>query len=77
MTSAPRSFDFQHIRNCVFADLIHLIDALRFAEFDIATAREEVSDMLTEIVAVRKVKLSVAEQEDLLGDICNVLGLAA
>jgi pilus assembly protein CpaF len=77
MISAERVSAFQHIRKWVFVDLIHSIDVPQFSGFDTATAREEISDLLNEIVQIKKIDLTIAEQEDLLGDICAVLGLGA
>ena len=38
-------------------------------------AREEIRDIVSEIVAIKNVVMSIAEQEELLEDICNdVLG---
>src|SRR5262249_41686638 len=43
---------------------------------DVDTAREEIRDIVNEIIAIKNIVLSIAEQEDLLDDICNdVLGL--
>jgi hypothetical protein len=39
------------------------------------SAREEIRDIVNEIIAIKNVVMSIAEQEDLLDDICNdVLG---
>ena len=71
MFPTEQAKDFQHIRKWVFVDLIGAIDAPLFADFDVATAREEISDILNDIVAVKKIDLTIAEQEDLLGDLCE------
>src|ERR1044071_5148380 len=43
---------------------------------DQEAAREEIRDIVAEIIALKSIVMSIAEQEDLLEDICNdVLGL--
>jgi pilus assembly protein CpaF len=45
------------------------------AKLELDTAREEIRDIVAEIVTLKKVAISIAEQEELLDDICNdVLG---
>ena len=45
------------------------------SKLDIETAREEIRDIVNEIISIKNVVMSIAEQEDLLDDICNdVLG---
>ena len=42
---------------------------------DVDSAREEIRDIVNEIIAIKSIVMSIAEQEDLLDDICNdVLG---
>ena len=39
------------------------------------SAREEIRDIVNEIIAIKSIVMSISEQEDLLDDICNdVLG---
>jgi Flp pilus assembly CpaF family ATPase len=43
---------------------------------DVDQAREEIRDIVNDIITVKNVVMSIAEQEELLEDICNdVLGL--
>jgi pilus assembly protein CpaF len=58
----------------VFA-LIDTIDLSQLAKLDAESAREEIRDIVNEIIAIKNVAMSIAEQEELLDDICNdVLG---
>ena len=75
MNQIERSIAFQNLKRWVFVDLIASIDVDRFAEFDRATAREELSQLLGEIIAEKSISLSIGEREDLLEQFCTVLGL--
>ena len=45
------------------------------ARLDAESAREEIRDIVNEIIAIKNIVMSISEQEDLLSDICNdVLG---
>jgi pilus assembly protein CpaF len=47
----------------------------QLSKLDPEAAREEIRDIVSEIVAIKNVVMSIAEQEELLQDICNdVLG---
>ena len=59
----------------IFGALIEAIDLAALSKLDQESAREEIRDIVHEIVAIKNLVLSIAEQEDLLDDICNdVLG---
>ena len=59
----------------IFGALIEAIDLAQLARLDTESAREEIRDIVNEIIALKNVVLSIAEQEELLDDICNdVLG---
>ena len=59
----------------IFGALIEAIDLSALSKLDPESAREEIRDIVHEIVTIKNVVLSIAEQEDLLDDICNdVLG---
>ncbi|MBZ0210043.1 MAG: CpaF family protein, partial [Hyphomicrobium sp.] len=48
----------------------------QLARLDIESAREEIRDIVNDIIALKNIVMSIAEQEDLLEDRCNdVLGL--
>ena len=55
--------------------MIEAIDLGQLAKLDADSAREEIRDIVNEIIAIKNIVMSIAEQEDLLDDICNdVLG---
>ncbi|PWB61140.1 MAG: GTPase HflX [Bradyrhizobiaceae bacterium] len=55
--------------------LIEAIDLTQLARLDAESAREEIRDIVNEIIAIKNIVMSIAEQEELLDDICNdVLG---
>ena len=63
------------IKATVFNALIDAIDLSRLATLDAASGREEIRDIVNEIVTLKNMAMSVAEQEQLVTDICNdVLG---
>lgn len=73
---APRrSEDYYDIKTTIFSALIDTIDLAQLAKLDIENAREEIRDIVNEIISIKNVVMSIAEQEELLEDICNdVLG---
>jgi pilus assembly protein CpaF len=71
-----RSENFYDIKSTVFSALIDTIDLSQLARLDADSAREEIRDIVNDIIALKNIVMSIAEQEDLLEDICNdVLGL--
>ena len=59
----------------IFGALIEGIDLSQLARLDADSAREEIRDIVNEIIAIKNIVMSISEQEDLLSDICNdVLG---
>ena len=63
------------MKTTVFNALIDTIDLTQLAKLDSAAAREEIRDIVSEIIQIKNVVMSIAEQEELLEDICNdVLG---
>ena len=70
-----RSEQYYEIKTTIFNALIDTIDLAQLAQLDAESAREEIRDIVNEIIAIKNVVMSIAEQEQLLGDICNdVLG---
>ncbi|MGH8323924.1 MAG: CpaF family protein, partial [Steroidobacteraceae bacterium] len=62
-------------KSLIFGALIEAIDLAALSKLDPESAREEIRDIVHEIVTIKNLVLSIAEQEDLLDDICNdVLG---
>jgi pilus assembly protein CpaF len=74
-TEQPRSDDYYQTKSMVFGALIEAIDVSQLAKLDTESAREEIRDIVSEIIRLKNVMMSIAEQEDMLDDICNdVLG---
>jgi pilus assembly protein CpaF len=70
-----RSSQYYEVKTTIFNALIDTIDLAQLAQLDAASAREEIRDIVNEIIAIKNVAMSIAEQEQLLQDICNdVLG---
>jgi len=70
-----RSEDYYQMKSMIFGALIEAIDLSQLAKLDSESAREEIRDIINEIISLKNVVLSIAEQEELLDDICNdVLG---
>lgn len=70
-----RSSQYYEVKTTIFNALIDTIDLAQLAQLDAASAREEIRDIVSEIIAIKNVVMSIAEQEQLLQDICNdVLG---
>jgi pilus assembly protein CpaF len=70
-----RSDDYYAIKATIFSALIDTIDLAQLAQLDPDSAREEIRDIVNEIISIKAVVMSIAEQEQLLQDICNdVLG---
>ena len=70
-----RSESYYDIKGTIFNALIDAIDLTQLAQLDRDAARDEIRDIVNEIIALKDVVMSIAEQEELLEDICNdVLG---
>ena len=70
-----RSEGYYQIKTTIFNALIDTIDLAQLAQLDAESAREEIRDIVNEIISIKNVVMSIAEQETLLQDICNdVLG---
>ena len=70
-----RSDTYYETKGTIFGALIEAIDLGQLAKLDAESAREEIRDIVNEIIAIKNIVMSIAEQEDLLDDICNdVLG---
>jgi pilus assembly protein CpaF len=73
--SRERGEAYYDTKSQVFSALIDTIDLSQLAKLDPESAREEIRDIVNDIVAIKNFAMSIAEQEDLLEDICNdVLG---
>ncbi len=73
--SSDRSEKYYEVKTTIFNALIDTIDLGQLARLEASAAREEIRDIVTEIISIKNVAMSVSEQEQLLQDICNdVLG---
>lgn len=72
---AARSDDYYTTKSQVFSALIDTIDLSQLAKLEIESAREEIRDIVNDIISIKNYAMSISEQEELLDDICNdVLG---
>jgi pilus assembly protein CpaF len=72
---SPRAEDYYSTKSQVFSALIDTIDLSQLAKLDTESAREEIRDIVNDIITIKNFAMSIAEQEELLDDICNdVLG---
>jgi len=70
-----RSDNYYDIKTTIFNALIDAIDLTQLGQLDRDAARDEIRDIVNEIISLKDVAMSIAEQEELLEDICNdVLG---
>jgi len=74
-TDRVKSDDYYQTKSTIFGALIEAIDLSQLSKLDADAAREEIRDIVNEIIALKNLVMSIAEQEELLDDICNdVLG---
>ena len=74
-TDTRRSESYYETKGTIFGALIEAIDLAQLARLDADAAREEIRDIVNEIIAIKNIVMSISEQEDMLDDICNdVLG---
>ena len=72
---SSRNEAYYDTKSQVFSALIDTIDLSQLAKLDAESAREEIRDIVNDIITIKNFALSIAEQEELLDDICNdVLG---
>ena len=70
-----KSDEYYVTKSTIFGALIEAIDLSQLSKLDAENAREEIRDIVNEIISIKNVVMSISEQEDLLEDICNdVLG---
>ncbi|MDB5591292.1 CpaF family protein [Enterovirga sp.] len=70
-----KSDEYYQTKSMIFGALIEAIDLSQLSRLDAESARDEIRDIVNEIIALKNVVMSIAEQEELLDDICNdVLG---
>ena len=74
-TETRRSDEYYITKSMIFGALIEAIDLAQLSKLDPDAAREEIRDIVNEIISIKNVVMSISEQEELLEDICNdVLG---
>jgi pilus assembly protein CpaF len=64
-----RSDSYYEVKGTIFGALIEAIDLGQLAKLDADSAREEIRDIVNEIIAIKGIVMSISEQEDLLDDI--------
>ena len=70
-----KSDEYYQTKSIVFGALVEAIDLTQLSKLDTESAREEIRDIVSEIISLKSFVMSIAEQEELLDDICNdVLG---
>lgn len=75
MVENRKSEQYYTTKSMIFGALIEAIDLSQLAKLDSDSAREEIRDIVNEIIGIKNVVMSISEQEELLDDICNdVLG---
>lgn len=71
----PRTGNYYDTKKQVFSALIDTIDLSQLSKLDVESAREEIRDIVNDIITIKNFAMSISEQEELLEDICNdVLG---
>ncbi|MDC9700832.1 MAG: CpaF family protein [Alphaproteobacteria bacterium] len=70
-----RDHSYYVTKTFIFNALVDAIDLAQLAKLDLASAQDEIRDIVNEIIIARNLTMSIAEQEALLEDISNdVLG---
>lgn len=70
-----KSEEYYDVKTQVFSALIDTIDLSQLSKLDNDGAREEIRDIVNDIISIKSIVMSISEQEELLADICNdVLG---
>ncbi len=67
--------EYYDTKSSVFTALIDTIDLGQLSRMESDAAREEIRDIVNDIISIKNLAMSISEQEGLLEDICNdVLG---
>ncbi|MBX9759916.1 MAG: CpaF family protein [Beijerinckiaceae bacterium] len=70
-----RPKEYYSTKTLIFNAMIEVIDIAMLSKMDPETARDEIRDVVSEIIGLKNIAMSMGEQEDILDDICNdVLG---
>jgi pilus assembly protein CpaF len=70
-TTSSRTDSCSAIKDVVVRTLAETIDPAVFARLDRESKGEELRDLLCEIIAMKSIVMTIAEQEELLDDICS------
>jgi len=71
----PRTSEYYELKAQLFAALIEAIDVEQLTRMDAEQSRAAIGEIVADIVMVKKIVMSTAEQAELLKDICNdILG---
>lgn len=74
-TNNHKPESYYQTKTMIFSALIEAIDLAQLARLDSEAARDEIRDIINEIISLKNMVMSISEQEELLADICNdVLG---
>ena len=72
---AEKNEEYYETKSSIFSALIDTIDLGQLAQMEPEAAREEIRDIVNDIISIKNLVMSIAEQEEILQDICNdVLG---
>ncbi len=66
-----RSEGYYATKSSIFNALVEAIDLSMLTRLSAEDAREEIRDVVNDIIALKNVVMSISEQEDLLEDICK------
>ena len=70
-----KSQAYYDTKSQIFAALIDTIDLSQLSRMDAEAARDDIREIVNDIISIKNFVMSIAEQEELLDDICNdVLG---
>jgi len=73
--TGAKSDEYFDTKSSIFSALIDTIDLGALAQMEADVAREEIRDIVNDIIQIKNLAMSIAEQEEILEDICNdVLG---
>jgi pilus assembly protein CpaF len=59
---------FYEVKSSIFTALIEAIDLSQLGKLDADSAREEIRDIVNEIIGIKNIVMSISEQEELLDD---------
>ncbi|HEY8072180.1 MAG TPA: CpaF family protein, partial [Methylocystis sp.] len=65
-TETRKSDEYYITKSVIFGALIEAIDLAQLSKLDPDNAREEIRDIVNEIISIKNVVMSISEQEELL-----------